>query len=456
MTFQLFLRIMKAHWLLMGVVVTTCLAVGLTLYLLHPKEYTSDVALVVTSYPQSSLSSNSGAANPSQGPGANSYMLTQKDIIMSRPVAAEALKRLGGGAKATNRNEPKVEVSPSAISHLQKHLGVEFAGGGQGGSVIRVGYTSSNPHRAASVANAVASAYLKTKLRLQTRPIIASLPWYASQVTAFSKRLESAQAALAKYKAGHHIVGANPSSGGLPTQRLTTLSQEYALAQIKAQQAKEQAQEMRRMWRNHRDPASIPGVMESGIVQQIRAQLMVTQAQAQAMSSQLGENNPRYQQAEQQVAQLKARYQRAVASVIQGQVNDAQVSEAKAQSLQQQLNEQQNEVLQTQGGQVTLPLLIGKVEAAQQAYSGMLKLYNQQLLRSQMQSTNVSILNDAEAPLSPSTPKLKVYGVASLGLGILLAVGAALLLELIRPKVRSRDDIEQGLELKLLGDMRGE
>lgn len=454
MTFQLFLRIMKAHWLLMSAVITACLAVGLILYLLHPKEYTSDVSLVVTSYPQSSLSSDENAGNPSQGPGANSYMLTQKDIILSRPVAGEALKGLK--ASASKLPKTKVAVSPSAISHLQKHLAVEFASGGQGGSVIRVGYTSPDPQKAAAVANAVASAYLKTKLRLQVRPIIASLPWYGSQVTAFSKRLEKAQAALAKYKSGHHIVGGNENGGGLPTQRLTTLSQEYALAQIKAQQAKEQAQEMRRMWRNGHDPASIPGVMESGIVQQVRAQLMVDQAQAQAMSTQLGSNNPRYQQAEQQVAQLKARYQRAVASVIHGQVNAAQVAEAKAESLQAQLNEQQNQVLQTQGGQVTLPLLIGKVEAAQQAYSGMLKLYNQQLLRSQMQSTNVSILNDAEVPFSPSTPKLKVYGIASLGLGILLAVGLALLLELIHPKIRSRDDIEQALELKLLGDMRGE
>ncbi|GEM_PF-5498294 len=456
MTLQLLLRIFRARWLMMSLIFGGCLAAGLALYWIHPKEYTASVALVITSYPQSSLTSQRDVGNPAEGPGANSYMLTQKDILTSRPVASKAISRLKGGATRKDAGKKPIPVYPSEISALQEHLDVEFSGGGQGGSVIRVSYTARKPQRAAAVANAIASAYLQTKLQLETQPILSSLPWYATQVGDFSQRLKKAQTALARYKTGHKIVGGNINEGGLPTQRLATLSQELALAEIKAQQAKEQADEIRRLWQQGRNSSSIPGIMDSGLVQQLRVQLLITQSQLQSMGAQLGENNPRYREAAERVAQLKARYRAAIVSVIRSKRNIAQAAAATAASLQKRLDQQQREVLQTQGGQVTLPILIGRVQAAQQAYDGMLRLYNQQLLRSQMQSTNVSILNSAEPPLSPSAPKLKIYAAAAFIIGLLAAIGVALLVELINPKIRSRDDAERGLGLKLLGDLRSE
>jgi len=98
-----------------------------------------------------------------------------------------------------------------------------------------------------------------------------------------------------------------------------------------------------------------------------------------------------------------------------------------------------------------LAVLQRDVDAAQAAYDGVTRRYNQTNLESQVTQTNVSVLNAAVEPLEPTSPNIPKNLGATAALAVLLGIGAAYLLELIDRRVRSVENLEDMLQLPVLG-----
>jgi uncharacterized protein involved in exopolysaccharide biosynthesis len=97
-------------------------------------------------------------------------------------------------------------------------------------------------------------------------------------------------------------------------------------------------------------------------------------------------------------------------------------------------------------------VLVKDVESAQRAYEAVAQRYTQSKLESQANQTNVAVLTPAEPPLEPSSPKKLLNTVLAIFLGTLLGVGAALVLELLNRRVRSRDDLQEALGVPVLAE----
>jgi uncharacterized protein involved in exopolysaccharide biosynthesis len=93
------------------------------------------------------------------------------------------------------------------------------------------------------------------------------------------------------------------------------------------------------------------------------------------------------------------------------------------------------------------------VESAQRSYEAVLARLNQTSLESQTTQSNVNVLTEASAPTAPSSPKVMANTLFSLALGIALAIGAALALEMLDRRVRVIDDLDATLGLPVLGTM---
>jgi capsular polysaccharide biosynthesis protein len=98
-------------------------------------------------------------------------------------------------------------------------------------------------------------------------------------------------------------------------------------------------------------------------------------------------------------------------------------------------------------------VLTREVESAQRAYESLMTRFNQTSLESQTTQSNVNVLTPASVPLAPSSPRIFLNTLVAVFLGTLLAVGAALGMELIDRRVRGVDDVSAAVGLPLLGVM---
>jgi len=94
-----------------------------------------------------------------------------------------------------------------------------------------------------------------------------------------------------------------------------------------------------------------------------------------------------------------------------------------------------------------------EVDTAQRTFETVQTRLNQTSLEGQTTQSNVNVLNQADPPLQPSSPKILLNTLLAVFLGTLLSIGTALLLELMDRRVRNIDDIVTALDLPVIGVM---
>jgi capsular polysaccharide biosynthesis protein len=79
--------------------------------------------------------------------------------------------------------------------------------------------------------------------------------------------------------------------------------------------------------------------------------------------------------------------------------------------------------------------------------------HTQVRLESRLDQTDIAVLNAAIPPLVPTFPKIPLNIVLSIFIGLMLGAGAALLLEMMNRRVRSRDDLAYAAGVPVLAEI---
>jgi capsular polysaccharide biosynthesis protein len=95
-------------------------------------------------------------------------------------------------------------------------------------------------------------------------------------------------------------------------------------------------------------------------------------------------------------------------------------------------------------------VLIREVENAQRTYDAILQRLTATSLESQTTQININELAQADVPLKPASPRVLLNTLLATLLGLLLAAGTALALELRDRRVRSADDVVTALGLPVI------
>lgn len=96
-------------------------------------------------------------------------------------------------------------------------------------------------------------------------------------------------------------------------------------------------------------------------------------------------------------------------------------------------------------------LILRDVESTQLAYEQVRQRLTQSSLESQVTATNISLLNPATPPFTHSSPRLALNSFMGLLVGLALAVGVLLIVELRDRRLRLAQDVRALLDLPTLG-----
>lgn len=123
---------------------------------------------------------------------------------------------------------------------------------------------------------------------------------------------------------------------------------------------------------------------------------------------------------------------------------------AREDEIRRSLDLQKNLLLELKQQRDQLAILAREAESDQRLYESTLQRYYETSLESQFNQPNTSVLNEAVPPLEPSSPMVLFNMVAAVFLGTLLGTVLAVLAEIIDRRVRSREDITELLEARIL------
>ncbi len=439
MSLHQFLLILRARYRIALLIAVGAVLLALLVSLLMPRQYTAQTAVLVDLRTPDPVTGGTLA-----GVVAPSYMATQVDIISGERVAQRVVSMLkldqdpetvkAWQASTEGRGSLQVWLAEG----LQRNLDVRPA---RESNVINITYKGSEANQSAAIANAFAQAYLDTNLALKTEPARIYAEWFDEQAKGARDKLEAAQARLSDYA----------QKAGIVTSDERLDYETARLADISAQLTQVQGQTTDSQSKRGASADSVAEVMQSPLVNGLKADIGRQEARVQELGAYLGPNHPQLQRAQSELQSLRRRLQTETSNITSSIDTAYRVGRDRERELQGAIAAQKSRVLSLNKERDELNVYRRDVEAAQRAYEEVSKNASQTRLQSLTNQTNVVRLNTANVPLTPSSPKtLFNLLIAAFG-GTLLGLASALLVELANRRVRSAEDLSMVLDLPVLG-----
>ena len=439
MNLSQFLSVVRARWwvALLVFLLTVAVAVGVSLVL--PKQYTATATLVVDQLRPDPVAGAAYTGNPSPA-----FMATQIDVLKSERVAQQVMTNLhlmdDPGVKEAWAKAAKGSGSAETwlVENLQVPLEVKPS---RESNIISVTYKAGTAERAATYANAFMQAYLDVSLKLKVDPAKQYSNFFDSRAKELRANVERAQSKLSAYQREKGVVIASDGQIDVESSRLNELSSQLgALQAVNAGAGTREAH-----------ASSAQEVTSSPIVAGLRSDVTRAEARLQELTSRLGDNHPQVIEARATISSLRGRLDAETRRVSGAVGVVSSINRQREVELRAALEVQRARVLKMRTAREEGAVLVRDVENAQRAYDAVLTRLNQSSLESQTTQSNAYVLAEAAPPIEPSSPKITRNAMLASILGILLGVGAAILLEYTDRRVRTVDEVSELLGLPVFG-----
>ncbi|HVL76017.1 MAG TPA: chain length determinant protein EpsF, partial [Noviherbaspirillum sp.] len=189
-----------------------------------------------------------------------------------------------------------------------------------------------------------------------------------------------------------------------------------------------------------------PDVVANPTVQALRVQLAAAETTFAGMASSLTEHHPRYIAAKAEVDRLRADLNAVIRSSSSALANNARILERREAQLREAMEAQKARVLEANRKRADLKVLINEMETAQRSYETAAQRFMLANLEGQSNMADISVLTTALVPVAPSSPNIVLNTGFAIVLGAMLAIGLALVAELLDRRVRSPQDLVDAIE----------
>jgi succinoglycan biosynthesis transport protein ExoP len=440
------LRILRGRALLFtAIVLLVVTAVGF-ISLISPKKYVAELALVVDV--QGNDPMKESALAPSLVP---THLSTQTEIIRSRNVTTKVIEKMGlatepAVVEAYRESGADTDLNTWLVENVLRSVDAKTA---RNSNIIRISYTSTDPQTAASMANAFADAYIQTSLELKVDPARRQVTWYEQQVSQLRDELVAAQQRLSKYQSDHGVLGVDDARMDVENARLQEISNQLVTVQAAMFDANSRSQQIT----SSEQLDALPDLLKNPTIQNLKSELARAESKLAEVSGRYGVNHPQYIASAAEVTSLKSKLNMEIGVTRGSLVQNAAIARRQLGDVQKALDEQKDRIIALKRQQDELSVLKRDIESARAAYDAALQQANQTKLESRVDRTNVAILNAATPPLMPDSPRILLNLVVSLLVGVVLAVGLILTMEVCNRRLRSAEDLADFTDLPVLAEL---
>jgi capsular exopolysaccharide synthesis family protein len=418
----------RVHMLPALAVAAVIVALGVAVGLLLPRQYTA-IATILVDPSRSALNEaqDTGLVSPD-----TNAVDTQVRVLRSSELARAAASDLAGAGG------PRL-----APQDLLERLEAERVGLT---SVIEVRFTDTDPMVAGQVANGVARAYVTAQVDDKTQTAHSENAWIGRRLEELGQNLRQADQAVQQFRLSRGLLEGDDAA--LSEEEASLLKREIADARAGQSEREARLAAARRQTRNGN--GSLATTLDSDALRDLRTQRAEVSRERATLASRYGPDHPRIQRADEALADIddaiSAEGRRQVAAL----EAEAAVARRRTDSLAGSLAQTSSRIVDATSAGVTLRELERRAETARAVYESFLTRSRQLAAREGGQQADARVMSEAEPPLSPSSPDMRIVLVATLAAALVGAVATVLLLESLDQAVRGTQQLREKAELRTL------
>ncbi|WP_292532569.1 polysaccharide biosynthesis tyrosine autokinase [Mesorhizobium sp.] len=342
--------------------------------------------------------------------------------------------------------DPK--IGPGALIWLQNALGVSRVGLG---NVIELDVGAYDPEKAASLANAIAQAYVADRIRSRYEGVQKASSWLSDRAAYLRAELSRSEQAVQKFRIDHNLVATQ--AGSLTDQQLSELNVALINARAELSEKRSQYQQVSKVQAAGGDIQSIPDVLQSVVINALRAQLSGVTRREADLELKYGERHPEVLSAQAERRDIEGQIAAEVQRLIGNLKNEVDAAEAREASLARALDSVSNR--SEIEGQVGVQLRdLERIAAANkelfETFLSRAKLTEE---KSTLLNSGVRVITDASVPGAPSFPNRPLFAALGVVFGIFFGGAGAVLRELFASGFMAKKQIEEELAVPVLASM---
>jgi exopolysaccharide transport family protein len=394
------------------------------------------------------------------------YYQTQYNILQSRILARKTLDRLqlwesehfgktlrtgawgaarepGAGQAASGETVQQSRV----IDRFLDNLTVSPI---RNSRLVDVRYRSSDPELAARIANAIARSYIEQNLEYKFLASKEASDWLGERLAEQRQQVEEAEAALQQYREENDAISLEDREN-IVVQKLADLS--AAVTQAKTARLQKQAlyNQLRSLMDDGGQLDSFPAILSNTFIQEQKADLSQLQRQYAEMSEKLGEKHPDIIKVRSSIELAQSRLNAEIRKVVDSVRNEYQAAVAQENGLVGALDQQKLEALSMNRKAIDYGVLQRDVESSRQVYESLLQRAKETGVSTELKASSIRVVDEAEQPPSPISPRKVLNLVLALVGGGVLAFGLAFSFEYLDSRIKSPEEIQAHLGLPSLG-----
>lgn len=465
--------VMRRRWLIVGTFLIV-LAMSVVYALRQSRIYTASATLVMEMASPKVLGSNlvqDVAESSTPVWFSKEYFETQYNVMKSHAVAERVAQKIKtgrddvllrldtvpteemrtAGLKALGVLRGRIERSPDPALAVWGRLVVEPV---KDSRIARLTVDDKDPVLAAGLVNAFAQAYMEYNLASKSSTTQTASESLETQLPALEDKLQQSAQALYEFRKNHDITSASfEDRQSAVSVRLSRFNEELTAVRVKKAALKSRYDAIVALKNDELDAqrlALVPNEL-SATVQQLKLKVFELRSECAELEDRLLPQHPKLASCHTRLSQAERALKLEVdAALTAARLAYADVA-ATERNLLSDLNETKTEVMAINESEPDYLKLKRAYDTNSRLYDVALKSLKESGLSGSTRLNNVSMLDPAMAPTSPSKPNVRNLMMIGALLGLLLGLGLAFGLEFLDNTVTSQEHVEERLQVSFLG-----
>lgn len=433
--------ILRRHfWKIVAFVVTCVIATFVVSSRLTPIYESTSVVDVDRQAPSSIIGQDSSRSivNDSDQFLATQIKLIQSDAVL-RPVAQKYdLLRREQSASGNPEKAQRAARAPVLLKRLKVTRPPNTY-------LLLISYRSPDAQLAAEVANAIAQSYLQHTYNIRIRSSVSLSTFMEQQMEELKVKMERSGQALVKFERELGLINPEEKTNIL-SARLLQLNTEYTNAQ--SDRVRKES-----IW-NSVKSGSLESVQVSGQADQLvllNQRLNEARQHFAEVTTTYGSTHPEYRKAASQVTELSRQFADARKNIEQRVEADYNQSLGREKMLQNAVAETKADSDRINGRSFEYQQLKREAEADKKLYDELVQKIKEAGINAGFQNNNIRIADTARPGENPVFPSLGMNVFLAFLFSTVLAIGAAILSDMMDTTVRDPEETSRYLGVDVLG-----
>ena len=381
------------------------------------------------------------------------YYQTQYKLLQSRALAAATIDRLRAaapGAVTPVSGQTPIPITDRSArrrltTELLDNLNIRPVGKTR---LVQASFSSRDPKTAADTLNALFDAYIEMNIQRKYQATEQATDFLTNQIATIRSEIETNERALQDYGKEKNIIALS-SSENTVIEKLGAMNRALTDAQIDRINKETFYNEIRVA-----TPDYIPNALNNTLIQSLAEEYNRLYRDYVKRSETFLPEYPEIQSLKAELDQAKKALETETQAVINRAYTDFQAALKKEQALAGVFGTQRREAFQLNSNAIQYNSLLIQIQNQKSLLESLMTRKAETDVSSRLKglrTSNIWIVDKAEIPMSPSSPKKARNMVLGLMLGLFFGLGLALLIENLDNTVKETEDIRKYAGVPLLG-----